>query len=245
MKLLNCLFVPFIIFLWLFSGSTWASLVNGGFETTYDTTGTEPTGFGYWRGDPTEIVSDTFGITPLEGSQMVRHIFSSPIGPHSETIASQLWQLVDMSPFSAEIATGNVVASATAHFNRVLGDVQTDTRFNLSLYAYSGSPTTFPDQWWDKSELASGGSDIYTDGDITTWEMLSTSMLLPTGTNYVAIEISSEEDIFNDSVGTEFDGHFSDNVTLNISSVPIPSSVWIFGSGLIGLVGVARRRARV
>lgn len=27
-----------------------------------------------------------------------------------------------------------------------------------------------------------------------------------------------------------------------ISSVPIPSAVWLFGSGLLGLVGVARRR---
>lgn len=26
------------------------------------------------------------------------------------------------------------------------------------------------------------------------------------------------------------------------SSVPIPSSVWLFGSGLIGLVGLARRK---
>lgn len=33
-----------------------------------------------------------------------------------------------------------------------------------------------------------------------------------------------------------------DNV--NTSVVPAPASVWLFGSGLIGLIGVARRRAR-
>jgi len=32
-----------------------------------------------------------------------------------------------------------------------------------------------------------------------------------------------------------------DNVSVN--SVPIPATVWLFGSGLIGLVGVARRKA--
>ena len=31
--------------------------------------------------------------------------------------------------------------------------------------------------------------------------------------------------------------------TTYISSVPIPSATWLFGSGLIGLIGVARRKA--
>ena len=30
--------------------------------------------------------------------------------------------------------------------------------------------------------------------------------------------------------------------TINASAVPVPAAVWLFGSGLIGLVGVARRR---
>ncbi len=32
-------------------------------------------------------------------------------------------------------------------------------------------------------------------------------------------------------------------VSLNISAVPVPAAVWLFGSGLLGLVGVARRKA--
>jgi hypothetical protein len=27
-----------------------------------------------------------------------------------------------------------------------------------------------------------------------------------------------------------------------VSSVPVPAAVWLFGSGLLGLVGVARRK---
>jgi len=36
----------------------------------------------------------------------------------------------------------------------------------------------------------------------------------------------------------------SDNtggISLNVSAVPVPAAVWLFGSGLLGLVGVARR----
>jgi len=29
----------------------------------------------------------------------------------------------------------------------------------------------------------------------------------------------------------------------DLSAVPVPAAVWLFGSGLIGLLGVARRRA--
>ena len=39
-------------------------------------------------------------------------------------------------------------------------------------------------------------------------------------------------------------GATADSLTLNIGAVPIPAAVWLFGSGLLGLVGVARRKAR-
>ena len=36
---------------------------------------------------------------------------------------------------------------------------------------------------------------------------------------------------------------FSANFNLTTSAVPVPAAVWLFGSGLLGLVGVARRKA--
>ena len=34
-------------------------------------------------------------------------------------------------------------------------------------------------------------------------------------------------------------------MTTEFSAVPVPAAVWLFGSGLLGLIGVARRKARV
>jgi hypothetical protein len=34
------------------------------------------------------------------------------------------------------------------------------------------------------------------------------------------------------------------DATINISAVPVPPAVWLFASGLLGLVGVARRRSQ-
>ena len=35
---------------------------------------------------------------------------------------------------------------------------------------------------------------------------------------------------------------FADDFTIGVSAVPVPAAVWLFGSGLIGLIGVARRK---
>ena len=44
--------------------------------------------------------------------------------------------------------------------------------------------------------------------------------------------------------GADYDQHpiWGDSFTVGVSAVPIPAAVWLFGSGLLGLVGVARRK---
>lgn len=41
-----------------------------------------------------------------------------------------------------------------------------------------------------------------------------------------------------------YDVHFSDGSVfqVDVAVVPVPATVWLFGSGLIGLVGIARRK---
>jgi len=55
--------------------------------------------------------------------------------------------------------------------------------------------------------------------------------------------------VFADDLG----GYYGDQITFDpatvqvasVSAVPIPAAVWLFGSGLIGLAGVARRSSKV
>ena len=47
-------------------------------------------------------------------------------------------------------------------------------------------------------------------------------------------DLTSDGVLIADSISTDI---------INTSVVPVPAAVWLFGSGLIGLVGVARRRA--
>ena len=44
-------------------------------------------------------------------------------------------------------------------------------------------------------------------------------------------------------VGGSFNGNLGQwTMTGNVSAVPVPAAVWLFGSGLVGLAGIARRR---
>jgi hypothetical protein len=45
---------------------------------------------------------------------------------------------------------------------------------------------------------------------------------------------------FGISVGQS--GWGVENVRMDVQVVPVPAAVWLFGSGLIGLVGLARRK---
>jgi len=38
---------------------------------------------------------------------------------------------------------------------------------------------------------------------------------------------------------------FADGFSIGVTAIPVPAAAWLFGSGLIGLIGLARRKTRV
>ena len=70
-----------------------------------------------------------------------------------------------------------------------------------------------------------GGGDVYGTGDFAHQNSADTSQFTTGGWNVA--EASTVDLAF----------------TATFSPVPIPAAVWLFGSSLLGLIGVARRRA--
>jgi hypothetical protein len=194
-------------------------VVNGGFETVYDTNGPRPTGYGYWQGNISKIVPASQGITPFQGSQMLNFIYTTEAGPGG-SVNSEVWQIIDINSIGAQTSAGQALVSASFRFNRVDGDAQTDTEFGISLYAYAGDPCSFPSQY-ESSELAARMTSAFSDGDPNTWELATIDLVLPTNTDFFVIEVAASENIFNDGGDPEFDGHYADAVSVTICSRPI------------------------
>lgn len=210
-------------------------LVNGDFEMAVGTTGPLPDGCGYWRGNNSTITESSSGIAPLDGARMIRFLnsFTGPDGDWG-AVECNVYQLVDLGPFRGLIQTGTAVVTLSAAFNRVSGDGQTDTVFYAGALSYAGSPSDFPAQV--SSYTAGNGTTILTDAESTTWELASTTLLLPADTTYLAVSLVARENIFNDTSGVEFDGHYADSVSLTI--IPEPTAL----SLMLGGLAILRRR---
>lgn len=74
--------------------------------------------------------------------------------------------------------------------------------------------TNFPTQW--DSELTRDSKLIFSDGDPGTWEKCTVTAAIPTNTDYVWIRVNASENVYNDTSGTELDGHYADGVSFNL-----------------------------
>ena len=87
------------------------------------------------------------------------------------------------------------------------------------------------------------GNDVFVSNDSTT---------LPAEWGTYTLDLLIVQDMVGDTLSFGFgavstnnngSGVFYDNLSFaRVAPVPVPAAVWLFGSGLLGLVGVARRR---
>jgi len=217
-------------------------LVNSGYETTEDVVGWLPDDYGNWQGDVSAVItaSQDDGIIPFEGVQMLDMIATHRDGPSIDTIGCEVWQLIDLSAYSAQIATGNASLHGEAWYNRVEGDAETDNQFNVAIYAFNGAIDNFDQAWLHQGYTAWSEGQVFTDGDTMTWEMAETDLLLPTSTSFVAFRVGATENVMNDADSPEFDGHYADAATVTLIPTPAAGAIMLSAFGL----NLVRRRRR-
>jgi hypothetical protein len=211
-------------------------VVNPRFQTPESTRGGNPTTYGTWQGDFSEIVNGTSGVGPASGSRMLQFISTGPDGP-SQNPNSAVRQLIDVSSneWQSFIRSGQAMASASALFNRIEGNGGSNNMFRLGISAHSGTPDQFATQWENHQWLARNYSEILTDADPETWEQTMVDLVLPTETQFISIWVAGVQ---NNIRGNRFGGHFADQVNLRI--VPAPGAAALAVLGL--LAGTMRRR---
>lgn len=185
-------------------------LANPGFEDQ-TAAGGLPAAPGFWQGDDHRTVAAENDIVPREGARMLKFVATGAIGS-TNTVASQLWQTVDLRDQTALIAAGGVRADASAWFNRIVVGTTTDRRFDLRLLAFDGNPAEVEARYVAGTWIAQQTATV--DSEPFRWQQAQASLVLPPNTAYVLVEIYAFEDVQNDAEGTEFAGHYADEVSL-------------------------------
>jgi hypothetical protein len=122
--------------------------------------------------------------------------------------------------------------------------VFTPTSGSLNITSCSGSPTvcagaTHPDP--KPFNTGVGGSvSLASGGTLTGTAFMGAAGTVPSVTSHYSFTVGAFTPVSTSSGGTSSGGTSSGG-----STVPLPPAAWLLGSGLLGLVGTARRRRKV
>lgn len=182
---------------------------------------------GVWFGDVCQIVREHGKVKPYAGDGMLLfQSTSSNAGNDAErekTRASQLSQWIDLSPYTGVIRDGRVQAKFSARFNRVAGDAQTDSQFNVHLESFDVDPVEAQRLQTSLQRLVKAKSfhQMLSDSNPESWEKLEAKLTLPADSRYLYVTILAFENVSNDADhAPEFDGHFADDLHFQLLIEP-------------------------
>lgn len=172
--------------------------------------------YGSWAvGDLFSTVGSTNGITPLDGNRMLQ--FGEGGGGSND-----LYQLVDVSSYATQIDNGLVSADLSVFFNTT-----NSATLGLRLIGWNFLATSFS----GVQILAGNTSSFTTDNNLSTWQQTSiTNVVIPTNVRLLGIGL---HDVNGDGIRA-----YADNasLTLNVQSIPEPSTAVLMTIGLLGAV---------
>jgi hypothetical protein len=146
-------------------------------------------------------------------------------------IATQSWQLVNVSAYSTDINAGNATVNASSLFNASSG--LPAALGSVALSFFNGANTQLP------PPVVSAGATP--DSNPATWQSFGVSNIpVPPTTQFIRLQLAYSNASLQTSNGNSLPA-FLDDAVLQLDIVPEPSSLAL---GFAGLVGVLRLRKR-
>jgi PEP-CTERM motif len=203
-------------------------LTDPGFETqpltSYVNVLAPPYLTNIWGDEVSTIVGATGGVSPAGGVKMLSMTTDG-------LVATQTFQVVDVSAFSAPINAGLATADLSALFN-----------VDKNLAAAKAEVSL---QFYDSSHTIIGGSGVGVltlDANPATWEQISANgVAVPANTNYLLAQVLYINSTMNDAAGVNQPG-FVDDAKLTLTTTPEPASLGLFALAALGMLRVRRAR---
>lgn len=82
--------------------------------------------------------------------------------------------------------------------------------------------------------------------NVSTATLLATITFQAVGAGISVLDLNQINSILSDSIGDPISPVSINNGELiSVAAVPVPGVIWLYGSGLIGLIGMAKRRSKI
>ena len=172
---------------------------------------------------------------------------------------------ITVNPFSPTVDDGDVFNISIVGTDFTVGSGGTigggfSLAWDPSILTLQSSALTFSgDQLFGQSGVVDNAAGTWTNADVTSFngttladfEIATLTFL---AANTTANPLVSPTDVTiglfdngSDRLWADSDGFVDVNPTfiggsVTVNPVPVPAAVWLFGSGILGLIGVARRR---
>lgn len=158
----------------------------------------------------------------------------------SGSTAAKFWVIGAAAPsgFESYALASSPLVDTQVNMNTYIGNV--NSYIDLANAGVFGS-----DAAADGADIENVGTDPqlgFQNPNISQW--MSGGTGLDTSVLFKSTSVNGFNPVaFNDLQFWTLSSNGELNYGAEVSAVPVPAAVWLFGSGLLGLVGVARRRA--
>jgi len=165
---------------------------------------------GEWNAEAaTLIVGSAAGISPHTSDGMLR--VNSTGG-----FASQVTQVMDVTAHAALIDAGDAVVVYSAWINTSAAGVDGGLFIQAGI-GQSCVGLITPAGGVFTTGVNQAGTSLPSDGDLTTWELVTCSLRLPAGTRFISIQLSGN------NAQIPADGLFFDTASVAICHAPVPA----------------------
>jgi hypothetical protein len=198
------------------------ALVDGSFEGLPGRVASGfPCEFGVWSGDEAEA-ADTLAVDGRRALSFVRAERETAL-PNYGAASCDVYQLVDLRSLKADVDPAEATLELSARFLDARGRAGEKVKFICRLYVFSGAPDALPAEWplSQKEALAAGSGTFDSFGGApSTWQTVSTKVLLPPGADFAVIHLVVHKP--NNPAGSEalFGDQFADDVRLTLKTQP-------------------------